>query len=102
MLEIGCGTGRALGHLAERGIVTLGVFLSPVMVERTTTQRVGAGVEFVCAEVLEYLIEHGEVYDAAYSIFEAAWFTDPGRIFSLARQRLMSRGSLRPTRGGDV
>ncbi len=92
MLEIGCGTGRALAHLAQHGIAARGVDLSPVMVEKTTTKWAGTGAEFVCSEVLEYLSEHEKVYDAVYSIFGAAWFTDPGRLFPLVRRRLRPGG----------
>ncbi|MEW2634209.1 class I SAM-dependent methyltransferase [Streptomyces sp. NPDC048389] len=88
VLEIGCGTGRALAHLARRGVTAHGVDLSPVMVEKTTAKWAGTGAAFVCAEVLEYLGEHEEAYDAVYSIFGAAWFTDPARLFPLVRRRL--------------
>ena len=92
VLEIGCGTGRALAHLAQHGIAARGVDLSPVMVEKTTTKWAGTGAEFVCSEVLEYLSEHEVEYDAIYSIFGAAWFTDPSRLFPLVRQRLRPGG----------
>lgn len=72
VLEIGCGTGRALAYLAQRGVVTRGVDLSPVMVKKATAKWEGIGAEFVCAEVLEHLREHVETYDAIYSIFGAA------------------------------
>lgn len=45
-----------------------------------------------CSEVLEYLSEHKEAHDAVYSIFGAAWFTDPSRLFPLVRQRLKPGG----------
>ncbi|MFE4170952.1 class I SAM-dependent methyltransferase [Streptomyces sp. NPDC056909] len=92
VLEIGCGTGRALAHLAGRGIVAHGVDLSPVMVGKTTAKWAGTGAVFVCAEVLEYLSEHDDLYDAVYSIFGAAWFTDPGRLLPLVRRRLKPGG----------
>ncbi|MFF3286437.1 class I SAM-dependent methyltransferase [Streptomyces sp. NPDC003023] len=92
VLEIGCGTGRALAHLAERGVVARGVDLSPVMVEKATATWHGTGAEFVRSEVLEYLRGHEEVYDAVYSIFGAAWFTDPSRLFPLVRGRLRPGG----------
>lgn len=88
VLEIGCGTGRALAHLAERGIVAQGVDLSPVMVEKATTKWHCTGAESVRSEVLEYLSGHEEAYDAVYSIFAAGWFTDPSRLFPLVRRRL--------------
>jgi SAM-dependent methyltransferase len=92
VLEIGCGTGRAIAHLAQRGIAAQGVDLSPVMVEKSTAKWGGTGAEFVCSEVLEYLSGHEEVYDAVYSIFGAAWFTDPGRPFPLVLRRLRPGG----------
>lgn len=36
VLEIGCGTGRALAYLAQQGVKATGIDLSPVMVEQTT------------------------------------------------------------------
>ncbi|MGA5041688.1 class I SAM-dependent methyltransferase [Streptomyces capoamus] len=92
VLEIGCGTGRALAYLAQRGITACGVDLSPVMVKKITTKWASTGAEFVRSEVLAYLGEHEEAYDAVYSIFGAAWFTDPSRLFPLVRQRLNSGG----------
>ncbi|MFJ8842323.1 class I SAM-dependent DNA methyltransferase [Streptomyces cyaneofuscatus] len=91
-LEIGSGTGRALAYLAQRGVVTRGVDLSPVMVKKTTAKWAADGTQFVCAEVLEHLRGHEDTYDAVYSIFGAAWFTDPGRLFPLVRQRLSPGG----------
>lgn len=92
VLEIGCGTGRALACLARRGAAARGVDLSPVMVKKATTKWAGAGTEFVCSEVLEYLSGDKEVYGAVYSIFGAVWFTDPSRLFPLVRQRLGPAG----------
>ncbi|WP_316743172.1 class I SAM-dependent methyltransferase [Streptomyces sp. MK7] len=92
VLEIGCGTGRALAYLAQRGISARGVDLSSVMVKKTTVKWASTGAEFVCAEVLTDLSEHEATYDAVYSIFGAAWFTDPSRLFPLVRQRLKPGG----------
>jgi SAM-dependent methyltransferase len=92
VLEIGCGTGRALAFLAQRAVTVHGVDLSPAMVKKTTAKWAGTGAAFMCAEVLEYLSEHEGVYDAVYSIFGAAWFTDPGRLFPLVRRRLKPGG----------
>ncbi|CAL9479252.1 hypothetical protein SUDANB106_03025 [Streptomyces sp. enrichment culture] len=36
VLEIGCGTGRTLAYLAQRGVNAKGVDLSPVMAANTT------------------------------------------------------------------
>ncbi|MFJ2017260.1 class I SAM-dependent methyltransferase [Streptomyces nodosus] len=92
VLEIGCGTGRALAHLAERGMKARGLDLSPVMVQKTTERWAYTGAEFVCGEVLEVLAEDAQSYDAIYSIFGAAWFTDPSRLFPLVREHLAPGG----------
>ncbi|OKI04853.1 methyltransferase type 11 [Streptomyces sp. CB02923] len=93
-LELGCGTGRALAYLAQRGVKTTGVDLSPVMVANTTERWGPLGARFVCAEALDYLSSSTETYDAVYSIFGAAWFTDPARLLPLAAERLNPGGVL--------
>ncbi|MER5254385.1 MULTISPECIES: class I SAM-dependent methyltransferase [unclassified Streptomyces] len=92
VLEIGCGTGRALAHLAGQGIAARGVDLSPVMVKKTSERWAETGAEFTCGEVLDFLREDTRTYDAVYSIFGAAWFVDPGRLFPLVRERLVPGG----------
>jgi SAM-dependent methyltransferase len=92
VLEIGCGTGRALVHLAQSGVKATGVDLSPVMVKKTADRWGTTGAQFHCAEVLEYLGTTAKTYDAVYSIFGAAWFSDPSKLFPLVRQRLNPGG----------
>ncbi|MEV6742515.1 class I SAM-dependent methyltransferase [Streptomyces sp. NPDC051104] len=92
VLEIGCGTGRALAFLAGQGIEAHGVDLSPIMVKKTSERWADTGATFHCGEVLEWLFDHEGTYDAVYSIFGAAWFSDPGRLFPLVRARLNQGG----------
>ncbi|MEY9847737.1 class I SAM-dependent methyltransferase [Streptacidiphilus sp. MAP5-3] len=92
VLEIGCGTGRALAYLAERGVKGTGVDMSPVMVDKTSRQWAHLGVEFVCAEVLDHLTESELMVDAVYSIFGAAWFTAPELLFPLVARHLNPGG----------
>ncbi|MGJ5898658.1 class I SAM-dependent methyltransferase [Streptomyces sp. V2] len=92
VLEIGCGTGRALAFLAGQGVEARGVDISPAMVAYTTERWGPLGVEFVCAEVLDFLAGDSRTYDAVYSIFGAAWFTDPRRLFPLVKQHLTPGG----------
>ncbi|MYY12891.1 methyltransferase domain-containing protein [Streptomyces sp. SID4919] len=94
VLEIGCGTGRALAYLAQRGVKATGVDLSPVMVGHTTERWGPMGARFVCAEVLGHLAGTGEKYDAVYSVFGAVWFTDPAKLFPLITPRLNPGGVL--------
>ncbi|MFE0421183.1 class I SAM-dependent methyltransferase [Streptomyces sp. NPDC058953] len=92
VLEVGCGTGRALAHLAREGVKATGVDLSPVMVANTTERWGPSGARFVCAEVLEYLGDCTETYDAVFSIFGAVWFTDPVKLLPLIAARLNPGG----------
>ncbi|MFD5554381.1 class I SAM-dependent methyltransferase [Streptomyces sp. NPDC127068] len=94
VLEVGCGTGRALAYLAQQGIKATGVDMSPVMVANTTERWGPMGVQFVCAEVLSYLAETTETYDAVYSMFGAVWFTDPAKLLPLIASRLNPGGVL--------
>ncbi|MEU7148517.1 class I SAM-dependent methyltransferase [Streptomyces sp. NPDC045456] len=91
-LEIGYGTGRHLAHLAQRGVKMTGVDLSPVAVEQTKEKWGPLGVQLHCAEVLQFLSTTTETYDAIYSIFGAAWFTDPTRLFPLVFEHLNPGG----------
>ncbi|MGC0377352.1 SAM-dependent methyltransferase [Streptomyces sp. SAI-229] len=50
------------------------------------------GVRIEQGEVLEWLAADEARYDAVYSVFGAAWFTDPGRLFPLVRARLNPGG----------
>lgn len=93
-LELGFGSGRALGFLAENGVEATGVDLSPVAVRAARRRWEPRGVRLVCAEVLQHLAEDPQTYDAAYSVFGAAWFTDPARLFPLVRRRLNPGGVL--------
>lgn len=92
-LEIGCGTGRALVYLAQRGVKATGVDLSPIMVNKVTERWASTGVQFHRAEILDYLRDTSETYDAVYSIFGAAWFADPSKLFPLVRERLNAGGA---------
>ncbi|MFC7912095.1 class I SAM-dependent methyltransferase [Streptomyces nigra] len=92
VLEIGCGTGRALAHLAQQGVKATGVDLSPRLVELAGQRWTPLGVRIEQAEVLDWLAAAQAHYDAVYSIFGAAWFTDPSRLFPLVRERLSPGG----------
>ncbi|QJS12128.1 class I SAM-dependent methyltransferase [Streptomyces argyrophyllae] len=92
VLEIGCGTGRALAYLSQQGVKATGVDLSPRMVQLAGERWAPLGVRIEQAEVLDWLAADQARYDAVYSIFGAAWFTDPSRLFPLVRQRLAPGG----------
>lgn len=91
-LEIGCGTGRALAYLAQQGVKASGVDLSPRMVQLAGDQWAPLGVRIEQGEVLDWLAADESQYDAVYSTFGAAWFTDPARLFPLVREHLAPGG----------
>lgn len=64
------------------------------MVKKTTERWGPTGARFHCAEVLDRLHESSETYDAIYSIFGAAWFTDPAKLLPLAARRLSPGGTM--------
>jgi SAM-dependent methyltransferase len=94
-LELGSGHGNAVAALASKGIDAAGIDISPAQVE-DARQRWGhlPGTRFVRGDVLEFLGNSHERWDAIYSIWGALWFTDPGRLLPLVRDRLTSGGLL--------
>ncbi|MGW3955639.1 class I SAM-dependent methyltransferase [Streptomyces sp. NPDC004752] len=90
VLEI--GTGRALAHLAQLGTKATGVDLSPRMVQRAGEKWAPLGVRIEQGEILDWPATDEARYDAVYSIFGAAWFTDPSRLFPLVREHLAPGG----------
>ncbi|MEU4948066.1 class I SAM-dependent methyltransferase [Streptomyces lavendulae] len=91
-LEIGFGTGRTLAHLAAQGVKMTGVDLSPVAVKQAEERYSHLGAEFVCAEILSHLAGGKSTFDAVYSIFGAAWFTAPEKLFPLVASSLNPGG----------
>lgn len=51
VLELGCGTGRALLPIAAQGLACAGVDLSPAMLEQFRRKPGAAGVNLVCARM---------------------------------------------------
>ncbi|MQS07859.1 class I SAM-dependent DNA methyltransferase [Streptomyces alkaliphilus] len=92
VLELGCGTGLALAHLAQLGIKTTGIDISPAMVKHATEKWGPLGARFICEESINHLKGDATDYDAIYSVFGAAWFADPTHLFPLVAQRLNRGG----------
>lgn len=69
-----------------------GIDLSPVAVGQATERYGNLGAEFVCAEILAHLAGEETAYDAVYSIFGAAWFTAPEKLFPLVAGALNPGG----------
>ncbi|MFC5805573.1 class I SAM-dependent methyltransferase [Streptomyces formicae] len=93
VLELGCGTGGNLAHLTTLGAHALGVDVSTAQLA-TAKDRWGymPGLRVERAEAVAYLTEIGEELDAVFSVFGAAWFTDPNVLLPVVRKRLRPGG----------
>ncbi|MGW5409044.1 class I SAM-dependent methyltransferase [Streptomyces spiralis] len=95
VLDLGCGKGGNAAHLAATGVRAVGIDVSPVQL-RAARERWGQmrGLELRQVEAVAYLQEAGEEFDAVYSVYGAAWFTDPARLLPAVRERLRPGGRL--------
>ena len=93
VLDIGCGDGDNAAHLAGLGPQVTAVDQSPVRVA-AARQRWGqvANLTVVQAEAVEFLTAAGPVFDAIYSVYGAAWFTDPELLVPAAFAALRPGG----------
>ncbi|MER7918992.1 MULTISPECIES: class I SAM-dependent methyltransferase [unclassified Streptomyces] len=91
VLDLGCGSGGNLAHLATLGMKPVGVDLSAKQLGKARDRwpDVG-GMELHQSDAPAYLRDTSTIFDAIYSVFGAAWFTDPGLLLPLIH------GSLRP------
>ncbi|MEI5099541.1 class I SAM-dependent methyltransferase [Streptomyces sp. PmtG] len=95
VLELGCGTGCNLAHLATLGAECVGIDIAP-------SQRVKAearwgdvpGLSFRTAEAAEFLTDSPASFDVVLSIFGPVWFTDPRTLLPLVRDSLTVGGTL--------
>ncbi len=94
-LDLGCGKGGNIAHLAALGMQAVGVDVSPVQL-RAAAERWGEvpGLELHQAEAIAFLRDAEEPFDAVYSVYGAMWFTDPSRVLPVVRERLRPGGRL--------
>ncbi|MER6216395.1 MULTISPECIES: class I SAM-dependent methyltransferase [unclassified Streptomyces] len=93
VLDLGCGSGGNIAHLATLGMKAVGVDLSAGQLakaqERWPTVE---GMELHQADALTYLGATFTVFDSIYSVFGAVWFTDPGLLLPVVRATLKPGG----------
>lgn len=93
VLELGSGSGCNLAHLTTLGAHCVGVDIAPI---RTSAAERKWGhldaIEFVTADVVDYLTRESSAFDVVYSIFGAVWFTDPDLLLPLVRDRMTPGG----------
>ncbi|MBU5946828.1 bifunctional 2-polyprenyl-6-hydroxyphenol methylase/3-demethylubiquinol 3-O-methyltransferase UbiG [Streptomyces sp. PAM3C] len=95
VLDLGCGKGGNVAHLAAIGARAVGVDISPQQLT-AARERWGQlpGVELHQAEAAGFLREDREGFDAVYSVYGAVWFTDPALLLPAIRERLRPGGRL--------
>ena len=95
VLDLGCGKGGNIAHLAALGMDAVGVDVSPVQLRAAENRWGGShGLEFRHANALTYLQDGGDDFDAIYSVYGVVWFTDPAIMLPLVRRRLRPGGRL--------
>ncbi|MEU2155084.1 class I SAM-dependent methyltransferase [Streptomyces sp. NPDC019396] len=90
VLDIGCGPGRLVAALAERGRPTLGVDVSPAAVART----VGSGGSALCRSVFEPLPQEGSWGTALLIDGNTGIGGDPRALLSRVAELVSSDGLL--------
>ncbi|MGK5533661.1 class I SAM-dependent methyltransferase [Streptomyces sp. URMC 129] len=95
VLELGCGSGRNIAHLARLGAKAVGLDVASSRIDRAR-ERFGdiPGLDLVCDEATAYLGAGGQQFDAVFSVFGAVWFTDPAILMPLIRASLRPGGIL--------
>ncbi|MEV4501566.1 class I SAM-dependent methyltransferase [Streptomyces klenkii] len=95
VLELGCGTGGNLAHVATLGHRAVGVDVSPVQLDAARARWGGLpGLELRRSGALDFMSETPERFDAVFSVFGAVWFTDPARMLPAVRRVLGPGGVL--------
>ncbi|MFJ2894043.1 class I SAM-dependent methyltransferase [Streptomyces sp. NPDC087218] len=95
VLELGCGTGCNLAHLATLGADCIGVDIAPTQRKKAVDRWDHLpGLTFHTAEATDYLTHTEGSFDVVLSIFGPVWFTDPERLLPLVHKRLSPDGML--------
>lgn len=95
VLDLGCGKGGNLAHLARNGVRTVGVDVSPAQLQRARERWGLLGLSLHRQDAVDFLTSGGaEDFDSVFSVFGAVWFTDPVRLLPAIRARLRTGGVL--------
>ncbi|WP_328539008.1 class I SAM-dependent methyltransferase [Streptomyces sp. NBC_00344] len=92
VLDLGCGQGGNLAHLAALGARAVGVDASPAQLKAAQALWNGAGLDLNLGDAVTYMENTDEDFDAVYSVFGAAWFTDPMVLLPAVRKALRPGG----------
>lgn len=92
VLDLGCGKGGNLAHLATRGAQAVGVDISLAQIKAAGARWSDMPMTLHRTEATRFLEETGDSYDAMFSVFGAVWFTDPALLLPAIRRRLRPGG----------
>jgi len=96
LLEIGCGNGRSLQYLGERGAAELwGMDISPAQLEKTKQNLAAYGLSatLVCAPMEEYCGIPADYFDCVYSVYAIGWTHNLDETFRRIASYLKKGGS---------
>ncbi|MEU0135651.1 class I SAM-dependent methyltransferase [Streptomyces sp. NPDC006296] len=93
-LDLGCGKGGNLAHLATLGAQAVGVDVSLAQIKAAGARWSDMQMALHRTEARCFLEETGDSYDAVFSVFGAVWFTDPALLLPAIRRRLRPGGVL--------
>jgi len=84
LLEIGCGDGRSLKYVSDRGASELwGLDISPAQIERAREflRAQGIDAKLLCAPMESECGLPEQYFDMVYSVYAIGWTTDLNRTF---------------------
>lgn len=95
VLDLGCGKGGNIAHLATLGFHATGIDISPAQLDAATSRWGDVpGLALDRAEAHAWLRESEDRWSAVYSVYGVAWFTDPAVTLPLVHARLHPGGTL--------
>ena len=86
VLDLGCGKGGNLAHVAAQGHHGVGVDVSEVQLSHAAKRW--PELTLVHGDALAYLEKGEGTFHAAYSVFGALWFVDPDAMLPALHRRL--------------
>jgi SAM-dependent methyltransferase len=95
VLDLGCGPGDNAAYVAGLGARVVGVDSSLAQVATARGRWDGAPrLSFEWADAVNFLRSWPGAWDVVYSVFGAAWFTDPTALLPAVRSALRPGGML--------
>lgn len=94
VLDLGCGKGGNLAHVATLSARAVGVDVSLAQLKAAEARWSDAALVLHRTNAVRFLEETGEHFDAIYSVYGAVWFTDPDELLPAVRKRLKPGGIL--------